>query len=137
MMGLLIVAGLAALLMFDRNIVRGRSTPARDSEPPVPSAMTEPPRAHWSDSVWFHIVGIALVLNSIITYASFGFFKLCSSPSEATCFNSRGQTEYFLSSLVTIGHINLALRFMAGGGFLLDVLAIIYVIRIIRREFTK
>lgn len=140
---LLVLASLVVLLLFDRLVVRRRLSGMLDIRIPdegwrnerghedVPSIQeTEVERARGLSlgRITFHVVGLALVLNSLITYLNFFvLFKMCTSPAEATCLDSHGQTDHFLSLLVTIGYINLALRFMAGGGFFLDSLAVLYI----------
>lgn len=80
-----------------------------------------------------HLLGIALVLNSINTYGFPYFFPDCRTPGIAptVCPASYGAYRDFVESLGGLRLANLILRFMALIGFGLDLLAAIYLIYLV------
>jgi hypothetical protein len=81
-----------------------------------------------------HLVGFALVLNSINTYGFQFFFPKCTHGFLATsCYEyGSGPAAHVLQALGDYQVVNLIFRFMMGLGFGLDVLAIWYVVYIYR-----
>jgi hypothetical protein len=85
-------------------------------------------------SPFVHIVGVALVLNSINTYAFQFFFPKCTHAFLATsCYEyGNGGAAHFIQALGDFQIINLIFRFMMIIGLGLDVLAIWYAVYVYR-----
>ncbi len=70
-----------------------------------------------------HLVGIALVLNSILTYGLFFLFDKCTYAFLAAGCSEYGQFAHLIEALKDLQTMNLVFRFMAMLGFGLDILA--------------
>jgi hypothetical protein len=81
-------------------------------------------------AVFVHVAGIALVLNTLTTYGFWVVFPHCSHNFLATACTeiSDPQTRQIVNEIGDWAVVNLIFRFMAGVGFVLDALAVWYVV---------
>ena len=81
-------------------------------------------------AVLVHVAGIALVLNTLTTYGFWIVFPHCSHNFLATACTeiSDPQTRKIVNEIGDWAVVNLIFRFMAGVGFVLDALAVWYVV---------
>ncbi|HTV38535.1 MAG TPA: hypothetical protein VMF12_19055 [Xanthobacteraceae bacterium] len=105
------------------------------SDPVQQSATPQQPPLSWKEVLrpLVHLLGIALVLNSINTYFYPYLFPGCQTPGIAAthCPASYGDYRDFVESLGSLRLANLILRFMALIGFALDFLAVFYLIYVV------
>jgi len=90
-------------------------------------------------SILVHLTGIALVLNTLTTYGFGIVFPHCSHSFLATdCTQfSDPQTRAIVNAIGNWAVVNLIFRFMAGLGFVLDALAVWYVVYLCRLLFRR
>jgi hypothetical protein len=96
-------------------------------------------RRRFAIGVFVHVAGTALVLNTLITYGFPIVFPNCSHNYLATACTQINdpQTRKFVNELADWSVVNLIFRFMAGAGFVLDGLAVWYVVYLCRLLFKR
>lgn len=94
---------------------------------------------HLAVAVFVHAAGIALVLNTLITYGFPIVFSHCSHAFLATACTQIADpnTRKLVNELGDWSVVNLIFRFMAGVGFILDALAAWYVVYLCRLLFKR
>jgi hypothetical protein len=90
-------------------------------------------------AVFVHLAGIALVLNTLTTYGFGIVFPHCSHSFLATACTqiSDAQTRKIVNEIGDWATVNLIFRFMAGVGFVLDALAVWYLVYLCRLIFKR
>ena len=89
--------------------------------------------------VFVHVVGIALVLNTLTTYGFAVVFPQCSHNFLATSCTQIADpnTRKIVDAIGDWSVVNLIFRFMAGIGLVLDALAVWYTVYLWRRVFLR
>ncbi len=92
-----------------------------------------PPWTRFGVAPFVHLIGIALVLNTVNTYGFGLFFPKCKYNFLAAGCSQYGANAHFLETLGNWQMVNLIFRFMMIAGFSLDILAGAYLVYLFKR----